>query len=189
MHPLSDKVLCSVQVDAYRSGKNGGGDAQFSYKGKPDVVIFGVTRIMTSIRLKLKGSLSTSKNQKNLNIIEFIRNSHDDVPTLPIGLQNKVIGECDGVDGIYWPFGKHRFDLRRGNGKKMQRKIVGTDLCEETVKYIKSGSSSVLYQDLEMVGQKGNAHYIRIPLRSMRRRKNRPHNTSACYKQQRRLLL
>ncbi len=22
-------------------------------------------------------------------------------PTLPIGLQNKVIGECDGVDGIY----------------------------------------------------------------------------------------
>ena len=152
LHCLNDRVLCSVQVDAYCSGKMAAEMLGFLTKENPDVVIFVGNKDNDEHQLKIKGFIDEAKI-KNLNIIG-IYETHDDA-VIAHQLANKVIGECDGVDGIYSATANTASICDAVIEKSCNAQIVGTDLCEETVNYIKSGViQCAIYQDLEMQGRK-----------------------------------
>ncbi len=64
LHLLSDKVLCSVQVDAYCSGKMAAEMLSFLTKENPDVVIFVGNKDNDEHQIKIKGFIDEAKNQK-----------------------------------------------------------------------------------------------------------------------------
>lgn len=152
LHLLDDKVLCSVQIDAYRSGKMAAEMLGFLTKENSDVVIFVGNKDNDEHQLKIKGFIDEAK-LKNLNIIG-IYETHDDAD-IAYRLAGKVIGECDGVDGIYSATANTASICDAVTEKNCKAKIVGTDLCEQTVDYIKRGVLQCsIYQDLRMQGRK-----------------------------------
>lgn len=152
LHTLSEKILCSIQVDAYCSGKMAAEMLSFLTSENSDVVIFVGNKDNDEHQLKIKGFTEEAKKQ-GLHVIG-IYETHDD-PNIAYQLVNKVIGEYDGVDGIYSATANTASICEAIIEKKCNVKIIGTDLYEETVDYIRRGvMQCAIYQDLEKQGRK-----------------------------------
>lgn len=141
-----DKYLCSVQVDAYRSGVIAAELLSISIGGEnSNTAIFVGNKDNSEHRLKIKG-FADSLDKFSLNLIG-VYETHDD-ETIATHLTQKITGENENVAGIYFA------TSNIASVSKTKTKIVGTDINTKIAGYMKDGIVQYsLYQNPEKLGK------------------------------------
>jgi len=151
---MSDSCLCSVQVDAYLSGKIAAEMLSFltgSECEKKDVVLFVGNKDNVEHKLKTKGFADFAKNC-NLNIVGIYETLDDE--QIAAQLTKKIMSEVNTIDGIYIATANSPAVCSVVEANSYKTKIVSTDIYDKIVEYLKKGIIHCsIFQDLEKHGR------------------------------------
>lgn len=151
---MNDNCLCSVQVDAYLSGKIAAEMLSFltgSEHEEKDVVLFVGNKDNVEHKLKITGFTDFAKN-RNLNIIGIYETLDDD--QIAAQLAKKIMNEVSTIDGMYVATANSPAicGVVEANGAKT--KIVSTDIYDKIAGYIRNNIiQCTVFQDLERHGR------------------------------------
>ncbi|MBQ4630801.1 MAG: LacI family DNA-binding transcriptional regulator [Clostridia bacterium] len=151
---IDAKCLCSVQVDAYRSGQMACEMMSFltgSSEKEKDVVIFVGNKDNIEHRLKIDGFSDYAKNS-NLNLIGIYETHDDDM--IAHQLIKKIMGEVNDLDGIYLATANSASVCNVIENGGYNTKIISTDVYDKIAEYInKDVIQCTIFQDLERHGR------------------------------------
>ena len=148
---LDTKKLCSVLVDAYRSGKIAAEMLHYMTYDDADVIIFVGNKDNSEHKLKIQGFVDGAK-EYNLNLVGVYETNDDEV--VAAQLLKKIISECDMLHGIYSATSNSISLCKMIDENGYNTKIISTDINENIAKYIKKGIIQCsIFQDLEKHGR------------------------------------
>jgi LacI family transcriptional regulator len=148
---LDGKKLCSVQVDAYLSGKMAAEMLHYMTCDDADVIIFVGNKDNSEHKSKIQGFVDGAKDY-NLNLVGVYETNDDEV--VASQLLKKIISECDILHGIYSATSNSISLCKMIEECGYNTKIISTDINESIAAYIKKGIiQSSIFQDLEKHGR------------------------------------
>lgn len=151
---MNDNFLCSVQVDAYLSGKIAAEMLSFltgSEDEEKDVVLFVGNKDNVEHKLKTKGFVDFAKNC-NLNIIGIYETLDDD--QIASQLAKKIMSEVNTIAGMYIATANSPAVCSVVESNMCKTKIVSTDIYDKIAEYIEKGIIHCsIFQNLEKHGR------------------------------------
>jgi len=151
---MNDNCLCSVQVDAYLSGKIAAEMLSFltgSENKEKDVVLFVGNKDNIEHKLKTNGFVDFAKSC-NLNIIGIYETLDDD--QIAAQLAKKIMSEVNTIDGMYIATANSPAVCSVVEANRYKTKIVSTDIYDKIVEYMEKGVIHCsIFQDLEKHGR------------------------------------
>lgn len=147
----TNKSLCSVQVDAYRSGKMAAELLRLFTKDEANVAIFVGNKDNLEHKLKIQGFVD-SLNECGLNSVG-VYETHDD-DEIARHLIKKILGDNKNLHGLYSATSNFASIGEIIEKEKLDLKVVCTDIDSVVARYIRSGIAECsIFQDLEKHGK------------------------------------
>ncbi len=151
---VNDNYLCSVQIDAYLSGKIAAEMLSLltgSADGEKDVVLLVGNKDNVEHKLKIDGFIDFARTC-NLNIIGIYETLDDE--QIATQLAKKIINNSNSIDGMYIATANSPAVCSVIEGNANKPKIVATDIYEKIAEYIrKDVIQCTVFQDLEKHGR------------------------------------
>ena len=147
----TDKYLCSIQVDGYRSGQMAAEILSFITKKDANVAIFVGNKDNIEHKMKIQGFVD-SLEKFNLNSVG-IYETHDD-EIIAQHLIRKILGENTNLHGIYSATSNFSSIGKVIEEKNLDLKVINTDIDNTTINYMRAGIiQCAIFQDLEKHGR------------------------------------
>ncbi len=147
----TNKYLCSVQVDAYRSGQMAAELLRLFTKENSNVAIFVGNKDNVEHKLKIQGFMD-SLNDYGLNSVG-VYETHDD-DTIALHLIKKILGDSKNLHGLYSATSNFSSIGKIIKEENLDLKAVCTDIDSAVVHYLKEGiAQCTIFQDLEKHGR------------------------------------
>ncbi|MBE7030147.1 MAG: LacI family transcriptional regulator [Ruminococcaceae bacterium] len=147
----TSKYLCSVQVDAYRSGQMAAELLRLCTKENSNVAIFVGNKDNVEHKLKIQGFVD-SLNTYGLNLVG-VYETHDD-DTIALHLMKKILGDSKNLHGLYSATSNFASIGRIIQDEQLDLKVVCTDIDSAVAYYLKAGiAQCTIFQDLEKHGR------------------------------------
>ncbi len=151
---LSDKCLCSIQVNGYSSGQMAAqmlGFMNSDSSSENDVVIFVGNKDNMEHKAKISGFMDAAK-ESGLNLIGVYETHDDDL--IAGQLIKKIIGEINSLKGIYFATANSSSVCRIIEERNYNTRIVATDIFDQIAYYIENNIvQCTIFQDLEKHGR------------------------------------
>ncbi len=147
----TSKYLCSIQVDAYRSGQMAAELLRLFTKEDANVAIFVGNKDNVEHKLKIQGFIDNLKKY-GLNSAG-VYETHDD-DTIALQLIKKILGNNKNLHGLYSATSNFASIGKVIEEEGLDLKVVCTDVDSVVTHYLKTGIAHCsIFQNLEMQGK------------------------------------
>lgn len=148
---LSNRYLCSIQIDAYCSGRMAAEMLSLSISDCSNAIVFVGNKDNAEHYLKING-FTDEANKRGLNILG-VYETHDD-DEIAYQLVKRVFEKNKNMIGIYSATANSASVCRFVEESGASARIIVTDVYSKTVEYLKKGViEGIIFQNLEKHGR------------------------------------